>query len=82
MRQAGIEPASKVWKTLILPLNYQRLESFSHNLSLEIMFPGVPRGGNSLTPWEEWGLNPRAFASDLKADSLTTRTSSRLGGPW
>ncbi len=48
-------------------------------LSLEVMFPGVPRGGNSLTPWEEWGLNPRAFASDLKADSLTTRTSSRFG---
>lgn len=24
MRPAGIEPASRVWKTLILPLNYGR----------------------------------------------------------
>ncbi len=40
------------------------------------MFPGVPRGGNSHTPvCGVWGSNPRAFASDLKADSLTTRTT-------
>ena len=48
----------------------------------EVVFPGTPRGGKSFVPWEEWGLNPRAFASDLKADSLTTRTSSRFGLSW